>query len=812
MSVTWRKVWRDMWRNKLRTLLVVLATAVGVFALGFVYGTSSLLETQLNKSHRESVPAHVILYTSIFGDELVETVQGEPNVDRAEGQRVVGVRWRLEGEDEWLDGAAIAKGDFHEQQVHLFTLGQGTWPEDAGLDRAIAVETLASRHYGIPIGSTVEFELGRSVRRIEVQGIARHPDAAPPPLGNAIFYTSPATLAWLQGYDQGEVLRRPYNRLYVRVTGLPEVDTTQDPEAKAEMEEALNEAGEELQRQLERMGLSVGGFAAIDPNEHPIQTTVESLMVVLTVLGALSLGLSGFLIVNVMNATIAQQVWQIGVMKVLGATSGRVMWIYLVTALAYGLLALALAVVPGALASYLLSAVLLNLFNVPVGPMRLIPSALAIQLAVGLLVPPVAALIPVLAGARITPHQAISSYGLGGRFGKSPFDRLIGRIRFLPRPLALSLRNTFRRKMRIALTLITLVLGGVMFVGVLSVGTSLNRTLEVLLDDLGFDALVVFRRTYREVRLVQAVESVPDITRAEVWHQAMSQIALDNGEQRETILWAVPDDSEMFRPRIVAGRGFEPGDGRAILLNSKIAADEGIGVGDEITLEIEDQESSWTVVGLILNVNNMQRDSFVLFDALARETGNVNRGALVMVTVAEDTAEAQQQAVRDLRAACKARHMDIAIAQTAYEARTANKAVFNVIIYLMMAMAVLAAIVGSVGLMSTMSINVVERRREIGVMRAIGAQSTAILGILVLEGLLVGLLSWAIAVPLSYPGALAFNRLVSTTLLKVPMDFDYSFLGGFIWLIIVGMLSTVASIWPALRATRISVRESLAYE
>ena len=144
--------------------------------------------------------------------------------------------------------------------------------------------------------------------------------------------------------------------------------------------------------------------------------------------------------------------------------------------------------------------------------------------------------------------------------------------------------------------------------------------------------------------------------------------------------------------------------------------------------------------------------------------------------------------------------------------RQQNRAVFNAITYLMLAMAVLAAIVGSVGLMSTMSINVVERGREIGVMRAVGARSSAILGVFVVEGVMVGVLSWLLAVPLSYPGALLFNNLVSSTLFQMPLDFDYSAGGMVGWLAIVIVLSALASLWPALRATQVSVREALAYE
>jgi putative ABC transport system permease protein len=130
----------------------------------------------------------------------------------------------------------------------------------------------------------------------------------------------------------------------------------------------------------------------------------------------------------------------------------------------------------------------------------------------------------------------------------------------------------------------------------------------------------------------------------------------------------------------------------------------------------------------------------------------------------------------------------------------------------MLVMAVLAAVVGSIGLMSTMSINVVERGREIGVMRATGARSSTIAGIFVAEGVLVGVLSWLLAVPLSYPGARFFSNMVGQTVFEVPLDFSYPISGMLLWLAIVVVLSALASMWPALNATRVSVREALAYE
>jgi putative ABC transport system permease protein len=120
--------------------------------------------------------------------------------------------------------------------------------------------------------------------------------------------------------------------------------------------------------------------------------------------------------------------------------------------------------------------------------------------------------------------------------------------------------------------------------------------------------------------------------------------------------------------------------------------------------------------------------------------------------------------------------------------------------------------VGGIGLASTMAINVVERGRELGVMRSVGATSLVIACIRVVERLLIGVLSWLLAVPLSYPGARAFCQVVGLKLMELPLDFRYPVRSVVLWLVIVVVLSTLASLWPVLRATRVSVREVLAYE
>ena len=178
----------------------------------------------------------------------------------------------------------------------------------------------------------------------------------------------------------------------------------------------------------------------------------------------------------------------------------------------------------------------------------------------------------------------------------------------------------------------------------------------------------------------------------------------------------------------------------------------------------------------------------------------------------QDDCEFHDRMIERLEDAFGAQHIEVVDSWSASEQLDESRASFGLVTTLLLVMVILAAVVGSIGLMSTMSANVVERRREIGVMRAIGAPSLAIVGIFVAEGTTVGVLSWLLSLPFSYPGARLFSDLIGQVILDMPLDFVYSAGGVGLWLGIVVVLSTLASVLPALQATRMSVRETLAYE
>jgi putative ABC transport system permease protein len=797
MNVVWSKVWRDLVRNKARTSLAVLSTAVGVFALGLVFGLSGVLRDRIMESHRAAVPAHITFWGGPFSREAVDAMLHEPSVAATEGETVTSFRWKLEGEEGWRDGDLVARKDYGAQQVNLLRLQDGLWPDEwtkGSTRRALGAERLSSQYFDIPIGTTILVEVGERERRVPVKGVVCAPVVLPPQWGgDAMFFATQKTAAWLSRSEHGE----SFNRLHIIL--------------ESYSEEAAEETAKRIEDRLERMELLVGGYEITDPNEHWVQNIVDGVTMILMVVGALSLGLSAFLIINTMNAILVQQVWQIGAMKAIGATFGRVVRVYLAMAFIYGALALLLAVLPGAVGAHLLAAWLLDMFNMELGTFQIEPVAIGIQIAVGLAVPLVAAAVPVMGSARITVREAMATYGLGSDFGKGWLDRLIAELRCLPPPLALGLRNTFRRKARVALTLATLTFSGAMFTVVLSTGDSLDNTI-VNNFSLGEDVAVKLDRLRRTSRMIEIAESVPGVVEAEVWDKQGATLLLPGGGEHPVALTGIPSDSVIFKPNIVRGRGLQPGDGYALVFTIRLAEKERIQVGDEVTVSIGDEESEWTVVGHYLSVNDVSDEFFVPLDVLQRETGSFGQGRQVKVLSQDDDVESQQQVIQGLKDAFAAHHIEVVGSWSASEQLKESQASFGILTSLLLTMVILTAIVGGIGLMSMMFMNVVERRREIGVMRAIGASSSLIVGMFVAEGVLVGVLSWLLAVPLSYPGARLFSDLIGEAVLAMPLEFVYSAGGMALWLLIAGVLSALASLWPALQATEVSVREALAYE
>ena len=213
----------------------------------------------------------------------------------------------------------------------------------------------------------------------------------------------------------------------------------------------------------------------------------------------------------------------------------------------------------------------------------------------------------------------------------------------------------------------------------------------------------------------------------------------------------------------------------------------------------------------MFDLTYFQRSVFVPRSVYAGEVGLTGHGTRASVSTLPDDGATQLRVESRLREVLNARGLRVGSTQTYEAVRVQNENIYGMIMMLLLNMAALIALVGAIGLAGTLSINVLERRREIGVMRAIGASSLTIASLLIGEGLILGLLAWLIAIPLSMPVGQVFVAVIGQVL-GLAITYQFSWNGALQWLSIIVVLSILGSLLPAIRATRVSVRESLAYE
>ena len=798
----WRKVLRDLWLNKSRTIIVVLSIAVGVFAVGTIASSQIILSRDLNASYMATNPAHATIFTfDAFDDDMVEAVQGLREVEEAEGIHRVIVRVRT-GPDEWRVLWLTAVSDFDDIKIDRFSSEAGEWPPP---DNQLLIERGALGLIQAGMGDTVLVKTSDGKEReMRIAGLAHDLNAQMYTFdGTAIGYITADTLDWL-----GE--SRDYNELKIIVA-----ENTHD-------RQHIQAVADKVRDKIENGGHTVWFTFVSQPGKHLfLDPVIQSISILLGAMGLLALLLSGFLVVNTISALLAQQTRQIGMMKAVGARTGQVMGMYLTTVIIFCLLALGIAIPLGVLGAHLFSRFIASFLNFDVTNFRLPSEVLLAEVAVGLIVPLFAALFPIIAGTRVTVQEAISAYGLGkGQFGTGSIDRLLLKVqsiaifrRGLSRPLLLSLRNTFRRKTRLTLTLLTLIFGGAIFITVFSVRVSLLGTLYNWLEYYQYDVAVQFDRDYRIERIVRETLKVPGVVTAETWGFYNTRRERPDGTNSDNIiLFAPPADTKLVKPTLVEGRWLRADDENAIVVNSIFIRDEpDVKLGSEIVLKIEGRERRWRIIGVSTGGMPMSM-IFANYPYFAQVAHDVGRAQWVFATTEPNDLDTQSRVARALENHFEAIGFKVSATAKIAEEMAEVEAMFEVIVVLLLLMAILLAVIGGLGLMGTMSINVLERTREIGVMRAIGASNRSVRRIFNIEGIIIGVLSWLAGAVLAYPLSKYLTYIVGTQFLGSSLDYTFSITGAIIWLVVVIVLSSFASFLPAWNASRITVREVLAYE
>jgi putative ABC transport system permease protein len=780
----------------MRTVLVVASITAGVFAMGMIVSAYVILAEDIDGSYASALPVNIEIWTDPFYEDFVRVIERIPGVAAAEGRQISGIRTTNDGV-EWQNLNLIVVSDFETMKINtLTTLAGSRFPGRREI--SFSKDLLADSGY--QVGESIEVDLGFGGTHIfPLVGLLGDQ------VTNAGDFTASAngyvTLETLQSLD----LPGYYNRLYVRIEG--EGSDEREIETLAEL---VKDKIERQNRQVYRTEIQVS-------DQHPLASLILTVLGVLAALGGLIAFLSGSLIVNTLNALLTQHLRQIGVMKLVGGRSFQIITMYLVLIFVYGLIALLISIPTGAIAGYAQANYIANAMNTSLQEFRIIPLAIFIQVLIAILIPLGAGFYPVNKGARTNVRRAISEDRRGAQSeGLAWFNQLTNWLSFLSRPILLSIRNTFRQTGRLLLTIFTLSVAGALFIAVFNVHNSMSDFMDQLSMHFLGDVTLGFSEAYPITRIKKAAMSIPGVTSIEGWGGVGTEIWDEEDKVIENMsVIAPPVDTALVDPDIVAGRWLYPGEEKAIVVADTIYETyPDLEPGDTIRVKVPGRRvEDWAVVGVFRFIS-MVGDTLAYadFDYVADLINLPNRAYSFRVITDRHTLERQKEIAQKLDQYLSDHGFKVNGVLAGLLIQEDNSRAVNILVVFLLIMALLTAFVGSICLTGTMGMNVLERTREIGVMRAIGAVDIEIMKSVVIEGVTIGLITWFLAIGLSFPISELLLNIITKSMMGSSVDLSITVVGVFIWLGVVILMSIAASILPARNAARLTINEVLSYE
>jgi putative ABC transport system permease protein len=794
-----RKIIRDIWGRKGRTAMAATAIFIGVFGVVVLVSIGDLVTKQLQVDKKEEEYPMLQVALSLPGDRqpdnaaTIATLEALPGVENVEG-RVNGLLfWKLPGDTRFRDGWVLSAWEpFEEIKIQPMRLVDGSFPV-AG-QKQLAVERRMAAKHGLEVGDTIAVGIFAGGAPQEetwtIVGIVFQPYGAggvPGAEESATFLT----------YEDAQYLSGNSGLTGI-VARFVDLNT-----ARQQRDLFLATIDEETPY------LSTSSLI-IDPATE-IKATQQTASM-LFMLGLMAMIVSGFLVLNVINTIVVEQRQQIGVMKSLGATRTDNLLMYIGIALSYGVIGTVPGVILGAIIGAGAAAALGPFFTAYIEGFSISTTGILMGVVMGLLIPFLAALLPVFGGTRVSILEAMTDLGISVDYGRGILARVIGALP-LPINARQALSNVTRKKGRLVLTWLTLTLAAGAFMGVLGSFLSLDSLVDGIFNAFGFQ-LQVYAAEHQDFARMQTLlmDNVDGINAVypavSVPIQVEGYVNPQTGQSSPDVI-GFDTGGDSIRFDYAAGTGWQTDPDRdGVVLSSTLAETLGKSNGDRFVFTAGGRSFEKEIIGVTTYPFDMVFVDWREMSAIGEDVLGEPPppGLLVQLDNEDASADEVDAVIEDIK--------DTMLAQ-GITAGFFNQRRFSDFIASMMiafsgvfiAAALVTAAVGAVGLFATLSMAVFERQREIGVMRSIGAGSRTIAGQFLVEGNIIGLFAWLVGIPVAF--------LLSAILVQMfPFEIEAgvpltSLLIGLIGMIVI---ATVASLWPSINAARKTVSQIIRYQ
>lgn len=801
-----RKIFSDIGSHKMRTLLVSISIFIGVFGTVTMFSMGDLLvrqlEKDLDKSKLSMVRINLTPNAEVDNDELLATLRSQPGLMAAEGQAVYPFTWKKNTDQDFQTSMIFAYSEpLDSIQIEPILLEKGAYPQEGRNE--LVVERRFAEKFDLAIGDTIRVQVlgqteGISEETWTLVGIVFFPYGYP-----GLNDVLPANSVFAHYADAQHITGfTGFSSIYVRYKDFRTAQQQAD--------------------HLTDVIAAEGSYIPIltyteNPDDHSRIRFAASIGGVMAGLAMLALFASGFLVLNVIISIIIEQKNQIGTLKTLGASRLDIIFIYAGIALVYGILGVIPGVILGIPMGFFAAQGLAPTANSFIDEYGYSMRAILLGIGMGLLVPVLASIIPVLNSTRIRIIQATTDLGISSRYGQGLLAKI---VQYLPLPITVrqGISNVLRKRGRMTLTGIALTIAAGAFMGVFASFTAIDSLLATIFGSYNYQFTIT---PHESSDLGKTQTLLADHFSSLTVRGVSVDLAIEiDGFDKEfdpatgpPALFASGFDPA-FQPyslKLDAGRDLsETPDG--ILISRSIADYLDKQVGDTLTIHAGGHQGDYTITGIAAFPFDSVWFDWRTLAALANLTdqnGNpAPTGLLVEMNTSDPSASDVSDKIDEINQVLMANGMTasygnmVLLNESISQALSMFQVIFNFA-------ALLIALVGAIGLLTTLSMSVFERQKEIGVMRSIGADSITIMTQFLSEGISVGIFAWLVGVPLSL---VVYSGMITAMNMGDEYQGQYSLQAAVIGLVGIVFITTVASILPSMAAARKTVSDILRYQ
>lgn len=780
MTVLVTKTIRDFGVRRLRSALLLLGIIIGVAGVVAIAYTARNLAGAQRAAYVSASQSDLFIGVRNFPAGLENVILGNDNVKTVESRVSDYLQWSNGGP--YRDVLIYGVHDFSNIQINRPTLIAGHWP---GKGEAV-LDFSSQRLQPVAIGDTIALRESVATEPVyaRISGFTRTPGEPDASIQARATGYAPAADVQIWRQEPGD------NQLLVRLDELRRATETQQA----------------IIRVLNKRGIPHGTGVIRDPQQAVGTKELGALLLLMSVFSVIGVVLSGFLVWNTMAAVMSEEMRQVGILRALGASRWQVLRTYLLPALIVGVVGSLAGIAVGVVGGGALAGFLGGLIGLALPPFTLAPREILLGLLIGLGVGIGAAIFPAWQGTRVTALELLRNYGVRADYGVGFVQRFLARLRGTSAMLTMAVRNTWRRRVRSVVTMLVVGVGAAAFIGTQALNASVSHTIDTLYATYAADAWLSFNRPMN-VQFTGELARDHDIVASEGWVRDDAYV-----QQTLTDLWGIPADTHLYLHAVTDGRWFLAHSPNEIVVTANLARSLGLHTGGPLTVVFRKRQQTYSIVGIVDDESTYLGSRATGKVFMTPENANNLRGRadsadFFAVRFTDSSPSGVNAALRRVEQQFRVYEPQ---ALAAYEDRSNTQNTIRILTVLLDAMVIVVAAIGVVGLTNTLILNITERRRELGILRSIGAGGGALIRLLVSEGIVLGALGYGIGLVGGYALARYLVALAGAELFR--MQFTLS---PFV-LLLTGVLTLVvaagASVVPGILAARLRPIEAVRYE